>query len=211
MEIVLQDANETPALEAELSSVEQFRLHWRQQPGAIPLLKQKSMIDQHADLLPYAAVVSPRGWSSPVVFAAQGLLVAAALFSLFNWYLTRDSGRLQDEIAALQANVAAEEKRQQGVMDAAQAETKRIDTSPRSIVWKTVPREQALSELESSQADARKSLQEYKQRMAARETDLRSQQRAEALANSGTPLIFSLALVLAAGLVTSGVRRDFPR
>jgi hypothetical protein len=112
---------------------------------------------------------------------------------------------------ALQANVETEAKRQQGVMDAAQAETKKILSSPKPIVWKTVPRGEALQQLASSQEDARKSLQEYQQRMAERENELRSLQRAEAVANSGSPFVFSLALVLAAGLVTSGVRRDYPK
>jgi hypothetical protein len=211
MENVLQDENEPEIVEAELSPVETFRLQWQQQPGFVPFLKQKNMIDQNAELLPYAAVVSPRGWSSPLVFACEGLVVAAALLSFLNWYETRDSGRLQDEIVALQANVQTEAQRQQGVMDAAQAETKKILASPKAIVWKTVPREEALRQLASSQDDARKSLEDYRKQMAERENELRSQQRAEAVANSGTPFIFTLALVLAAGLVTSGVRRDYPR
>jgi hypothetical protein len=211
MENVLQDANEPELVEAELSPMETFRQQWQQQPGVLPFLKQKNMIDQNAELLPYAAVVTPRGWSSPLVFAFEGLVLAAALISLLNWYETRDSGRLQDEIVALQANVEAEAKRQQGVMDAAQAETKKILSSPKAIVWKTVPREEALRQLASSQDDARKSLEDYRKQMAERENELRSQQRAEAIANSGTPFVFSLALVLAAGLVTSGVRRDYPK
>jgi hypothetical protein len=211
MENVLQDANETAAVEADLSPVDTFRLQWQQQPGGLPFIKQKNMIDQNAELLPYAVVVSPRGWSSPLVFACEGLVLAAALLSFLNWYETRDSGRLQDQIVALQANVEVEAKRQQGVLDAAQAETKKILSSPKAIVWKTVPREDALQQLASSQEDARKSMQEYRQQMAERENELRSLQRAEAIANSGTPLVFSLALVLAAGLVTSGVRRDYPK
>ena len=211
MENVLQDANEPEVVEAELSPVETFRLQWQQQPGFISFIKQKNMIDQNAELMPYAAILSPQGWSSPLVFACQGLVLAAALLSFLNWYETRDSGKLQDEIVALQANVETEAKRQQGVMDAAQAETKKILSSPKPIVWKTVPRGEALQQLASSQEDARKSLQEYQQRMAERENELRSLQRAEAVANSGSPFVFSLALVLAAGLVTSGVRRDYPK
>jgi hypothetical protein len=191
--------------------VELFRLRWRQQPGALSFLRQKSMVDQHPELLPYAAVVSPAGWTSPLAFAFQGLLAAAVLLSLLNWYETRDRGRLQDEIVSLQANVQAEAERQQGVMDASQAETKRILASARPVVWKNVPRAEALQQLENAREDSRKSLEQYKQRMADKENELRSRQRAEALANSGTPLVFSLALVLSAGLVASGVRRDYPK
>jgi hypothetical protein len=211
MDTVFQDANETVAVETDLSPVETFRLQWQQQPGVLPFVKQKNMIDQNAELMPYAAVVSPKGWSSPMVFACEGLILAAILLSFLNWYETRDSGRLQDEIVALQANVQAEIKRQQGVMDAAQAETKKILASPKAIVWKTVPRGEALQTLATSEQDARQSLQQFERKMADRETELRSKQRAEAVANSGTPLIFSLALVLSAGLVASGVRRDYPK
>ena len=211
METVFQNENEPELVEAELAPVEQFRLQWRQQPGFIPFVKQKNLIDQNAELLPYASVVSLPGWASPRAFAFQGLVLVAAILSLLNWYKTRDSGRLQDEIGALQADVQAEVKRQHGIMDAAQAETKKILASPKAIVWKTVPREEALRQLASSQEDSRNSLQQYKERMAGRENELRSLQRAEAVANSGTPLVFALALVLAAGLVTGGVRRDYPK
>lgn len=209
MEIDVQ--NEQVFEQEELSPVEQLRLQWRQQPGFIPFVKQKNLIDQNAELLPYASVVSLRGWASPRAFAFQGLVLVAAILSLLNWYETRESGRLQDEIVGLQADVQAEVKRQQGIMDAARAETKKILASPRAIVWKTVPRQEALRQLASSQEDSRKSVQQYQERMAERENDLRSLQRAEAVANSGTPLVFALALVLAAGLVTGGVRRDYPK
>jgi hypothetical protein len=211
METVFQDANETAAVETELSPMEQFRLQWQQQPGLVPFLRQKSMIDQYPELMPYAAIVSPKGWLSPVVFACEGLVLAAVLLSLLNWYETRDKGNLQDQIVTLQANVQAEIKRQQGVMDAAAAETKKILSSPKAIVWKNVPREEALETLAASEVDARQSLQQFQKKMADRETELRSLERAEAIANSGTPLIFCLALVFAAGLVAAGARRDYPK
>jgi hypothetical protein len=138
-------------------------------------------------------------------------VLLAAILCLANWYYTRDRGKLKDEILSVQASVKAEEKRQQGIMDAAQAERKKILASPRAIVWKTVPREEALQAIETTLSDGPKSLKEYRQRMAVREADLRSQLQAEAIANSGTPLVFSLALVLSAGLIAGGVRRDFPR
>jgi hypothetical protein len=211
METVFRDASAPGLVEAELSPVEMFRLRWRQQPGAIPLLRQKSMIDQHAELLPYAAVVSPRDWTSPLVFACQGLLAAALLLCLINWYETHDRGQLQDEILSLRANVQVEAQRQQGVVDASLAETKRILSSPKSIVWKNVPRAEALQQLENVREDSHKSLEQYKQRMGERENELRARQRAEAVANSGTPLVFSLALMLAAGLLATGVRSDYPK
>jgi hypothetical protein len=211
METVYRDASSPETMESELSPVELFRHRWRQQPGALSFLRQKSMIDQHSDLLPYANVVSPRDWKSPMVFACEGLVVAALLLGLINWYETHDRGPLQDEIVALQANVQAEAQRQKGVMDAAQAEARKIRASSKAVVWKNVAREDALQQLESAQVDAQQSLEQYKKRMAERESELRSRLRADTLARSGTPLVFSLALVLGAGLVASGVKRDYPR
>jgi hypothetical protein len=205
----LQD--ETTFEQADLSPAEQLQLQWRQQPGFISFIRQKNVIDQNAELLPYAGVIKLPGWASPRAFAFQGLVLLAAILSLVNWYYTRDLGKVKDEILALQQNVKAEEKRQQGIMDAAQAERKKILASPKAIVWKTVPREEALQAVETSLSEGPKSLQEYKQRMAVREADLRSQLQSEAVANSGTPLVFALALVLSAGLIAGGVRRDFPR
>lgn len=203
--------NESVFEERELSPVEMLQVQWRQQPGFIRFIKQKNVIDQNAELLPYAGVVSLPGWASPRAFAFQGLVLLAVILSLLNWYKTRDRGKVHDDIIALQASVQAEENRQQGIVDADQAERKKILASPRAIVWRNVPREVALQDIENSLNDAKDSLRQYKQRMAVRESDLRSKQRALALVNSGTPVVFSLALVLAAGLVAGGARRDYPR
>jgi hypothetical protein len=202
--------NEQVFEQQELTPAEQLRLQWRQQPGFIPFVKQKNVIDQNAELLPYAGVVSLAGWSSPRAFAIQGLVLVAAVTSLLNWYMTHDTGKRQAEIVALQANVQEELKRDQGIRDATEAEIKRISRPSRNS-FQPVAREEALQQMQSSLEDSRKSEQEYKRRMAAREKDLRAMQRAEAIANSGTPLMFSLSLVFAAGLVASGLRRDYPR
>src|SRR5215472_7644775 len=118
----------------ELSPAEQFRQQWKQQPGFISFVKQKNVIDQNAELLPYAGAVYLHGWSSPRAFAIQGLVVLALVLSFLNWYETRHSGKLQDEIVALQANVEAEARRQQGIIDAAQMETKRVLRSSGPVV-----------------------------------------------------------------------------
>jgi hypothetical protein len=197
--------------EVELSPLELFQQQWRQQPGFIPFIKQRNVIDQNPELLPYAGVLAPAGWASPRAFAFQGLVVAAIVLSFLNWYKTHDQGKVREEIVELQANVQAELKRQQGSTAAAEAERKRILTSPKSIVWKTIPREEALREVETSLEESHKSLEEYTSRMALRERDLRAKEQAVAIAGSGTPLIFSVALMLAAGLIASGVRRDYPK
>ncbi len=209
MEIEVQ--NESVFVEQELSPAQQLQQQWKQQPGAISFIRQKNVIDQNAELLPYAGMVTLPGWASPRAFAFQGLILIAVISSLFNWYQTRDRGKLQDEIVTLQGNLDAEVKRQRGIMNAAQAERKRISSSPKSVVWKTVPREEALQQIDASLEDSRKSLEQYQAKAAASEKELRAQQQTETIVRSGTPLIFSLSLVLAAGLVAGGVRRDYPR
>lgn len=202
--------NEQVFEQEELSPVEQLRLQWRQQPGFIPFIRQKNVIDQNAELLPYAGAVSLPGWTSPRTFAIQGLVLAAIVTSLLNWYMTHDTGKRHEEILALQANVQAEIKRDQGIRDATEAEIQRMSRPARNS-FQPVAREEALQQMRDSLAESIKSEEEYKKRMAAQEHDLRVAQWAESIANSGTPLIFSLALVFAAGLVAGGLRRDFPR
>lgn len=211
MEIeVLQNEVETPTAEPELSPVEQLRKLWNDQTG-IGLFRQKKTIDRRADLIPYAAVISLPGWSSPRSFALQGLLIVAIFTSLINWFITHDIGPRTEQIQALETELQTEIARQQGIMDATQAEINRVQRTPRSTVWKSGSKEEALRQFAASLADSQKSLQEFRDKTADREKELHALQEAEALANSGTPLLFSLALVLAAGLVAASVRRDFPR
>jgi hypothetical protein len=211
MEIEFQNDSVFAEAETELSPAEELRQQWKQQPGFIPFLRQKNVIDQNAELLPYAGIISLPGWASPRAFAFQGLVLIAIILSFLNWYQTRDRGKVQDDIVELQANVTAETKRQQGTMDAARAEKKRILASPKSVVWKNVPRGEALQQIDSSLEDSRKFLDQYQAKMALREKELRAQQQAQTIVRSVAPLIFSLALMLAAGLVAGGVRRDYPR
>lgn len=200
----------------ELTPLDHLRLQWRQQPGAILLLKQKNVIDSHPELLPYAGIASLKGWLWPYAFAFQGLIIAAILASLLNWFMTHDSGKLQEDIARLQASTQEELKRQQGVMDATQAEINRISRSPREtfnlrMADHIITRDEALAEMNTLLEDTRKSAEQYKQRMALKERELRATQNAGAIARSGTPLLFSLALVLAAGGVRRSIQRDYSR
>ena len=98
MESVYEDAAEVS--EVELTPQDQLRLQWQQQPGAIPLLRQKNVIDQNAELLPFAAVAGLPGWISPGMFALQGLVLIAFIAAGLNWQMTRHSGKLEDEITA---------------------------------------------------------------------------------------------------------------
>ena len=214
MESVYEGAAEVS--EVELTPQDQLRLQWQQQPGAIPLLHQKNVIDQNAELLPFAAVAGLPGWISPGMFALQGLVLIAAIAAGMNWLTTRHSGKLEEEITALQASSKIEITRQEEIISATQAEIRRISSSPNStfklhISATPLSREQALTALNSSLEESRSSEEQYKENMAARERKLRARQSTMAIVNSGSPLIFSLALFLAAGLFSQGAQKEFPR
>lgn len=202
--------------EVEVSPAEQFRQQWNQQPGPIPFWKQKNVIDQNAELMAYAGVVPLSGWANPRMFALQGLVLVALVLSCCNWYFIRQSGPLQEQIEAYRAQTQAEVKRETEIMEATQAEIRRISSSPKNVFnlhMSSTPltRQQALQELESSLAEGRKSVEQYKNRSAARERDLLATQSATVIAYSGTPLMFSLALMMAAGMVLGGVQKDNPK
>ena len=214
MESVYQDHEEQVFEEVALSPSDQFRLQWNQQPGFIALIKQKNVIDQNAELLQYAGVVRVPGWLSPLAFAMQTLVAVAVVASFFNWYATHDRGRIQEEIVALQATTQAEVQRQEEIMSATRAEIKRISRSSNlSFRFGGAPmsHEQAIQQLNSDLDDSSKSEEQYKREMAIREHNLRAKQSALALVNSGTPLLFSLALVLCAGVVRKSFQKDYNR
>ncbi len=214
MESVFQD--DIVVSEAQLTPHDQIRLQWQQQPGFTTFLRQKNVIDQNAKLLPFASTAGLPGWISPGLFALQGLVMIAFIAGCINWGITRHSGKLEDEITALQANAQTEVRRQEEIIAATQAEIRRISNSGRStfqlhISREPLTREQALAALNSSLQESRNSEEQYKQDMAARERTLRARQGALAIANSGTPLIFSLSLLMAAGFFSQGAQKNFPR
>lgn len=214
MESVYQD--EEVFQEAVLTPQDQIKLQWNQQPGFIPFIRQKNVIDQNAELVPHAGTASLQGWIPPRMFALQGLVLLSLIAALLNWQITRHSGKLEDQITAMQASVQTEIDRQQGIIAATEAEIARVSHSSKSTfntryTFMPVNREQALQELNSSLDESRRSLEQYKEKMVVQEHKLRAKQAALAIANSGTPLIFSLALVLAAGLIGQGGQKDFSR
>ena len=214
MESVYQ--GEAEVSEVQLTPQEQLRLQWQQQPGAIPLLRQKNVIDQNAELVPFAAVAGLRGWISPGMFALQGLVLIAFIAAGLNWLTTRHSGKLEEEITALHASSQAEIKRQEQIISATQAEIRRISASHNSsfnlhMSASPLSREQALAALNNSLEESRSSEEQYKGNIAAQERKLRARQSAMAIVNSGSPFIFSLALFLAAGVFSQGAQREFPR
>jgi hypothetical protein len=214
MESVFQD--DIVVSEVQLTPHEQIRLQWQQQPGFTAFLRQKNVIDQNAELLPFASTAGLPGWISPGLFALKGLVLIAFIAGVINWQITRHSGKLEDEITALQSNAQTEVRRQEEIIAATQAEISRISNSSKSsfqlhISRVPLTREQALAALNSSLEESRNSEQQYQQDMAVRERNLRARQSALAIANSGSPLIFSLALLMAAGLFSKGAQKSFPR
>jgi hypothetical protein len=200
----------------QLSPVDQLRLQWTQQPGPIPLIKQKNVIERCPELLSYAGMASLKSWSWPYAFALQGLVIAAVAACLLNWYIIRDRGPLHDQIVQLQASTQAEIQRQQGISDATEAEISRISHSRNEVFTlhmspTPLTRGQALAQLNASLADSQSSLQQFKDRMEKRERQLRAAEHALALARSGAPLMFTLALLLCAGNVRRSLQVDYPR
>src|SRR5215470_7623427 len=159
MDIQLQ---ETTHIEEVLTPLQQLQRQWQQQPGFIPLIRQKNVIDQNAELLPYANRAALPGWASPRVFALQGLVIAAIILSFVTWYETRHRGKLEEDILAVRENVSEETKRQSGITSAALYEKKRILTSPNRFIY----REEALRQADSVIEDSRKSLQQYQEKKA---------------------------------------------
>jgi len=156
------------------------------------------------------------GLIPPRLFALQGLVVLSLLLSLLNWQMTRHEGKVESQIIALHADGQEEIKRQEGINAAIKAEIARISNAPRSTFYlrmtgTRMSREEALQELYASLDESQRSEKQYREKMAAEEHRLRARQSAQAIAYSGSPLIFSLALVLAAGLVGKSAPRDYSR
>lgn len=214
MESVYQD--EQVFAEEQLTPEDQLRLQWRQQPGFMPFIRQRNLIDQNAGLVSYVGKAGLIGWIPPLAFALQGLVLVSLIASLLNWQLTRHAGKMEDQIVAMQESAQGEVRRQDVFIIATQAEIARIANSSHStfkLRMSPVPlsREEALRQLNNALAESQRSEEQYKANVAAQERKMRARQSAVAVANSGTPLVFSLALVLAGVLVGRGVARDFAR
>lgn len=212
MENELQAA-EVLSEEPVLSPAELLKAQWTQQSG-LAFLRQRSLIVRSPEMLQMADSAGLRGWLSPRAFALQGLLIASLALSLLAWTITHSSGPLQDQITALHADTQEELKRQQGVMDAMQAEVHRVEVSSHSQFRVAgsdglLPKEEALQKLNALLDDAKKSKQDYLRQQQIKENELAARQSALALAHSVAPFIFSLSLMLAAALVGAGIRRDY--
>jgi hypothetical protein len=202
--------------EASLAPQDRLRLQWSQQSGFVSFIRQKNFIEQKAELVPQAAAVALPGWSSPWLFALQGLVLVSVLASLVNWQLTRHAGKLEDQVVGLQTNLRTEIKRQEDIIAATEAEIRRISNSGKAMFKlhlsaTPLTREEALQALKNSLDESHRSEDQYKEKMAEQEQDLRARQSALALAHSGSPLVFSVALALAAWLAGRSAQKDFSR
>jgi hypothetical protein len=199
------------------SPIDRFKEQWEKQPGSLSFLRQASLINQSPQSVQYAGLSALKGWAQPLVFALEGLLLAALLLSFTNWLITRDRGNQADQIASLQHDMEAEMNRQQGVLDATEQDIDRINKSSRkkgfAVAGSPVPlsREEALQRHNALLEETKKLEQEYKRRNAAKQHELRAQGDAWALANSGTPLVFALALLFTAQVLRRGIQTDYGR
>ena len=196
------------------SPIDRLKERWTAQSSSISFLRQLNLIQQNPELVQYAELARIKGWSQSLMFALQGLLLAAVLLSSVNWLLTKDRGKQTDEIAAVKADLETEMKRQQGVIDAAQWEISRIKKSAKSTGFTVgssgpLTKEDALLQLDALIEKTGKSQQEYTNRAAAKEKELHALSDALALAACGTPVVFSLALIFAAQVFRRGLYKDY--
>jgi hypothetical protein len=172
------------------------------------------VINQNPQSVQYASLAAIKGWAEPLVFGMQGLVLVALLLSLANWLITKDRGKQADQIAVLQREMEAEMRRQEGVIMATQQDIDRINKSTKkkefTVAGSPAPlnREEAIQR-DKELIDATKNLEEqYKKRNQARQHELHAQGDAWTLAYSGTPLVFSLALIFTAQVFRQWIQKD---
>src|SRR5438270_3816202 len=192
------------------SPIDRLREQWTAQSGA-NFLRQIKLVQQEPELVQYAELARLPGWTQPLMFALQGLLLVAVLLSGLNWLITKDNGRQADEIAAVKADLEVEMKRLQGVIDASKFEISRVIRSNKKEGFTvgasgpTLSKQEALQQLNPLIEKTKTSQQEYTRRAALRQKELHAIGDAHALACSGTPVVFVLALIFAAQLFRRGV------
>ena len=212
MELELQP--ETEFIEVK-SPIDRFRDAWAQESLKKGFFFQRNIILKNPDLVQYAELARPRGWKEPLKFGVQGLLVAAFFISLLSWWITKDEGIYADRIEAVIANRESELKTQQGVIDSAEFQSARIETS-RSKTGFTVAlstnltKEEALAQLNLLKEQAEKLQEEYKYNAAVKMQNLRAAGDRLTLLAAGTALMFSLALLFAAPVFARFIQLAYP-
>jgi hypothetical protein len=216
LESVYGAEDETEVI-AVKTPVERFREQWAAQSAPVNFLRQCGFIRQSPDLLPYAEPARIQGWAQPLIFALQGLVLAAFLLSAMNWLIVRDRGQQADDIVALHADVAAESKRLKGLIEAAQVGLERLNRSRKTegltvgTSGPTLNREQAAQEFTALIEATQKEEAQYKYKKALEEKTLHASGDAWALFNSATPVMLVLALVFSAQFIRRGIQGDYSR
>lgn len=198
------------------SPIDRFKDQWAQQPGGIGLLRQRNVILQNPELVQYADLTVIKGWIQPLVFALQGLVIAALMISAASWWHSHDRGKQADEIVAVQADLQSEARTNQGVIDAAQFEISRVTNSRKAGGFTVasshnLSREEALLQLNNLIDDIRKSQAGSQRRAEIKIQNLRAAQDGLSLAASGTPVLLCLAILFAAQLFRREAQKQYSR
>lgn len=198
------------------SPIDRFKEEWANLSGKAAFLRQRTFLLQSPDLVQYTELARPKGWKQPLMFALQALLLAAFFLSAFSWLMTRDEGKTADEIEQVRAELDSQLKTEQGMIDAAQFELGRIETSRKTggftVAQSTnLSRSEAQSQLNVLIEEAQKQQDEYKLQAEVKIQNLRAAGDGLALAASGTAVIFSFALVFAAPIFRIFMQKQYGR
>jgi hypothetical protein len=143
-------------------------------------------------------------------------LLGAFVLSGLSWLITRDEGKTAEEIEQVRAELDSQLKTQQATIDAYQFGTERIEKSRKSSGFTVasstnLTKDEARQQLNTLMDEARKLQDDYKLQAEIKIQNLRARGDGLALAASGTPLIFSLALVFAAPIFRMSMQRQYGR
>lgn len=198
------------------SPIDRFKETWAKLPDKPAFLRQRKLAIQSPDLLQYAELSPPKGWTPPLLFALIALFFPAILLSGLNWMVTRDGGKPAAEIEKLRTELDSQVKTEQAVIDASERQLAHIESSHRDSGFTVasagnLTKEDARRELSAMMDEARKLQDDYKLQTAIKIQNVRAAGDGLALAHSGTPVIFSLALIFAAPLFHKTLQTRYGR
>jgi hypothetical protein len=198
------------------SPIDRFKETWAKLPDKPAFLRQRKLAIQNPDLLQYAELSPPKGWTPPLLFALIVLFFPALLLSGLNWMVTRDGGKPAAEIEKLRTELDSQVKTEQAVIDASQRQLANIESSHRDSGYtvassSNLTKEDARRELSVMINEAQKLQDDYKLQTAIKIQNVRAAGDGLALAHSGTPVIFSLALIFVAPLFHKTLQTRYGR
>lgn len=196
------------------SPIDRFKEEWGRPPDGMSFFHQRRFMLQNPDLVQYAEFAGPKAWIQPLTFATLALLLTAFVLSGLGWLVARDQGSRADEILGVRAELESQLRTEQAVVDASEFEMRRVEKS-RSDSRFTVATSTNLSKAEAKRQltalaeEAHKLQADYKLRAELKIQNLRAAEDGSALMAAGTPVIFSLALVLAAPIFRQNIQKRF--